>query len=128
MKRPATIAIIDDDPSVRRGVERLLRSAGYLVEGFNSAATFLARDGARAPDCMVLDVSMPGQGGLDLHEVLRAAGHRFPVIFITGHGEAAIEARARRAGAAGFVTKPFDHDQLIGAIERALANRREQRG
>ena len=123
-ERPATIAIVDDDPSVRRGLERLLRSAGYRVESFASAPEFLARSGSPDLDCLILDVSLPGQTGLHLHDALLAHGQHIPVIFITGHGDAAMAARAMKAGAADFLSKPFEDEVLLRAIEQAMAKRR----
>jgi FixJ family two-component response regulator len=120
-ERVSTVAIVDDDLSVRRGLERLLRSAGYRVESFASAREFLARSGSAGLDCLVLDVSLPGQTGLDLHEALLAKDQHVPVIFITGHGDAATAARAMKAGAADFLSKPFEGEVLLRAIEKAIA-------
>jgi FixJ family two-component response regulator len=120
-ERLATVAIVDDDRSVRRGLERLLRAVGYRVESFASAAEFLARSGSADLDCLVLDVSLPGQTGLHLHDALLADGQHIPVIFITGHGDAAMAARAMKAGAADFLSKPFEDKVLLRAIEQAIA-------
>ena len=118
-----TVAVVDDDASVRRGLERLLRSAGYRVETYASAREFFARSGpAQRPGCLVLDVSMPGQSGLHLHDALVAGGYDIPVIFITGHGDVAMASRAMRAGAAEFLSKPFDEVVLIRAVEQATAS------
>jgi two-component system response regulator FixJ len=119
----ATVAIVDDDHSVRRGLERLLRAAGYRVETFSSARDFLERKGD-APGCLLLDVSMPGQTGLRLYDDLLARGDGTPVIFITGHADAAAADQAARAGAYGFFTKPFEDSALLDAIERAMAKAR----
>jgi FixJ family two-component response regulator len=116
----AIVAVIDDDLSVRRGLERLLRSAGYRVQAFSSAREFLGYNGSPQPECLVLDVSMPGQSGLHLHDVLVAMGRKIPVIFITGHGDVAMAARAMKAGAADFLSKPFDDEVLLKAVEKAL--------
>ena len=118
------VAVVDDDLSVRRALERLLRSAGYRVQTFSSAREFLAFAGSPQPECLVLDVSMPGQTGLHLHEVLLAMGRKVPVIFITGHGDDAIAARAMKAGAAAFLTKPFDDEHLLREVEKAVNGRR----
>ena len=120
MSAAPLIGIVDDDPSVRRGLERLLKSAGYRTVTFSSAAEFLARLGSPRPGCLLLDVSMPGQSGLHLHEVLVAAGQDLPVIFMTGHGDVAMAARAMESGAAGFLSKPFDDETLLKSIEKAL--------
>jgi FixJ family two-component response regulator len=120
--RDATmVAVLDDDPSVRRALARLLRSAGYLVETFASARAFLERLAVRRPDCLLLDVSMPGQSGLDLHDRLTESGHDIPVIFITGHGDAFMAARATKAGAVAFLSKPVDDEALLRAVEIATA-------
>jgi len=121
-----TVAVVDDDLSVRRGLERLLRSAGYRVETFSSAREFLARNGAAPPACLVLDVSMPGQTGLQLHDALTAAGGDIPVIFITGHGDVAMAARAMKAGAAAFLSKPFDEEVLLRAVEQTTLDGRRR--
>jgi FixJ family two-component response regulator len=116
----ATVLVVDDDPSVRRGLERLLRSAGYRVETFESARAVLQRGDLDSGACLVLDVRMPGQSGLELHEVLRAGGHHIPVIFITGHGDIPMAVRAMKTGAVDFLPKPFDDEALLDAVRRAL--------
>jgi FixJ family two-component response regulator len=118
---PPTVFVVDDDPSVRRGLERLLRSAGYRAETFASAREFLQRGGLEAGGCLVLDVRMPGQSGLELHDVLRAGGHALPIIFITGHGDIPMAVRAMKAGAVDFLPKPFDDEALLEAVRQALA-------
>jgi FixJ family two-component response regulator len=118
---PPTVFVVDDDPSVRRGLERLLRSAGYRAETFASAREFLERGDAEAGGCLVLDVRMPGQSGLELYEVLTTAGHAIPVIFITGHGDIPMAVRAIKAGAVDFLPKPFDDEVLLEAVRQALA-------
>ena len=116
----AKIFVVDDDPSIRRSLERLLRAAGHLVETFVSARQFLERGDLAAPGCLVLDVRMPGQSGLDLQHVLEAAGHHIPVIFITGHADQPLAQQAMQAGAVGLLNKPFDGQELLDAIRRAL--------
>ena len=116
----ATVIVVDDDPSVRRGVERLLRAAGYRVETFPSAEAFLAREPVEPPCCLVLDVRMPGQGGLDLYRALTERGELVPVVFITGHGDIPTVVRAMKAGAVDFLTKPFDDQELLDAVDQAL--------
>ncbi|HWE22386.1 MAG TPA: response regulator [Myxococcales bacterium] len=122
-----TVAIVDDDLSVRRGLERLLRSAGYRVESFASAREFLAHPEPAGTCCLVLDVSMPGQSGLHLYDALLANGLNIPVIFIAGHDDLAIAARALKAGAAEFLSKPFEDEELLRAVAQA-ASRRKSRG
>lgn len=114
------IAVVDDDPSVLRALDRLIRSHGALARLFSSAADSMQPPGAAAADCLILDVQMPGMGGLDLHERFRERGCRCPVIFITAHEDPDAEARAARSGAAGFLYKPFRNDVLWGAVTKAL--------
>ena len=116
----AKVFVVDDDPSIRRSLERLLRAAGHAVETFVSARQFLERGDLAAPGCLVLDVRMPGQSGLDLQQVLEAAGHHIPVIFITGHADQPLAQQAMRAGAVSLLNKPFDGQELLDAIRRAL--------
>jgi FixJ family two-component response regulator len=116
----ATVFVVDDDPSVRRGLERLLRTAGHRVESFASAREFLERPEHDGPRCLVLDVRMPGQSGLDLHDRLVASGRDIPVIFITGHADVPMAVRAMKAGAIDFLSKPFDDAELLGAARQAL--------
>ena len=122
-----TVVVVDDDASVRRGLERLLGCAGYNVESFASARDFLARGDYDRPGCLVLDVRMPGQSGLDLHRVLVESHHDIPVIFITGHGDIPMAVRAMKTGAVDFLPKPFDAQALLDAIERALVKGRQRR-
>ncbi|HYS17095.1 MAG TPA: response regulator transcription factor [Candidatus Binatia bacterium] len=117
----ATVVVVDDDLSVRRGLSRLLRSAGYGVETYSSAREFLDSGNYGRASCLVLDVRMPGQNGLDLQEVLTAAGHDTPVIFITGHGDITMAVRAMKAGAADFLAKPFDDTTFLKAVQQAIA-------
>lgn len=116
-----TIFVVDDDPSIRRSLERLLRSAGFSVQTFVSARQFLERGDLDAPGCLVLDVRMPGQSGLDLQHVLEASGRRIPIVFITGHADLALVQQARAAGAVTLLAKPFDGQELLDAITHALA-------
>jgi FixJ family two-component response regulator len=124
----ALVAIVDDDLSVRRGLERLLRSAGYQVETFASARAFLARGRSFRPDCLVVDVTMPGESGFHLHDELLAQQRDVPVVFITGHGDEAMAARAIKAGAKDFISKPFEDAVLLRAVERATAESGLRRG
>jgi len=117
----ATVCVVDDDVSVRRGLERLLRSAGYRVLTFGSAREFLERAEGARPSCLILDIRMPGQNGLDLHETLAASGRDMPVIFITGNGDIPMAVRAMKAGAVDFLAKPFDDRELLDAVSSAIA-------
>ena len=119
MRRP--VCIVDDDASVREAVGSLLRFAGLTVETFGSAREFLASPRRDAPSCLVLDVELPGQSGLDLQQELIKGNVRVPIIFLTGRGDIPMSVRAIRAGALDFLTKPVDVDQLLGAIEKGIA-------
>jgi FixJ family two-component response regulator len=114
------VFVVDDDPSVRRGLERLLRAEGYRTESFVSARDFLERSDRGARGCLVLDVRLSGLSGFDLQLALEASGWRLPIIFITGHGDADMAARALKSGAVDFLAKPFDAQDLLAAIQRAL--------
>ncbi len=116
----STIFIVDDDPSVRKSLTRVMTSAGYTVEAFASARDFLTRAPFVGPCCLVLDVRMPGLTGLDLQEALAGKGHRMPIVFITGHGDISMSVKAMKGGAADFLTKPFDVENLLDAVDRAL--------
>jgi FixJ family two-component response regulator len=117
------VAVVDDDLSVRRGMERLLRSGGYQVRTFASAAEFRASDRVEPIACLVLDVRMPGASGLDLQEMLRTEERDLPIVFISGHGDIAVVVRAMKGGAVDFLAKPFEDQELFGAIEQAIARR-----
>jgi FixJ family two-component response regulator len=125
--RNVTICIVDDDYSVRRALERLLRSSGYRVEAFASACEFLERGGLDGLGCLVVDVRMPGESGLDLQQTLADQGRVIPLIFITGHGDIPMAVRAMKMGAVDFLTKPFDDQVLLDAIQQALGRERESR-
>jgi len=120
------VFVIDDEPSVRRSLSRLLKAAGYDVEVFASAQDFLRHESDEELACLVLDVKMPGLNGLELQEALTAANRHVPIIFVTGHGDIPTSVRAMRGGATDFLSKPFDADNLIAAIERALETARKQ--
>ena len=114
------IAVVDDDASVRRALQRLLRAAGFAVETFATAREFL--DSARWAQtaCLVLDIHLPGMSGLELQEHLAVSGAPIPIVFITAHDDATVRERASRAGAVGYLRKPFDQGTLIEAIGRAI--------
>lgn len=121
------VFLIDDDASVRRGVSRLLRSAGYNNEAFGSASDFLARDQHPGPACVIVDVRMPGMNGMDLQDLLLQRRREEQLIFITGHGNISMCAQAMKAGAVDFLPKPFRDTELLECVERALARSAEQR-
>jgi FixJ family two-component response regulator len=118
---------IDDDPSVRKGLARLFRSAGYKHEIFESAADFLARPPHGGPSCIIADVQMPGLNGIDLQETLIERHREEQLVFITGHGDIPMCAQAMKAGAVDFLPKPFQADQLLRCVRRALVRSAEQR-
>ena len=120
-KLKTVVDIIDDDPSVRTGLRRVLESYGFEARLFASAREFLAA-GIPGPDtCVLIDMIMPEMDGLRLQEELVRAGSKAPVIFITAHDDAGLRERARRSGAAGFLRKPVDAEELMEAIKGALA-------
>jgi FixJ family two-component response regulator len=119
---PSThVAVVDDEAGMRRAVGRLLRASGFRVTSFPSAEAFLARDPPDAPDCLVLDIRMPGMSGTDLQMTLAARGEAIPTVVITAQDDPRTRARSLAAGAAAYLTKPFDECELIGAIQQALA-------
>jgi FixJ family two-component response regulator len=118
------VFVVDDDPSIRDALTSLLRSVGLRVETFGSARAFLSRQPPDAPGCLVLDVRLPGLSGLDLQRELAAAEITMPIIFITGHGDIPMTVRAMKAGAVEFLTKPFRDQDLLDAIQQALARDR----
>lgn len=123
------VCIVDDDPAVRRGLARSIRSARLQVEVFPSAKAFLDRlpgDGDR-PLCLVLDVQMPGLSGLDLQAELARTGRGIPIVFITGHGDVPSTVQAMKGGAIDFLEKPFDQQDLLASIHRALDRSRQTR-
>ena len=123
----AVVAIVDDDPSVRRSLERLIRSVGWKAEPFASAQEFLASSRAEALSCLVLDLQMPGLSGLDLQKRLAEVGLEIPIVFLTGHGDIPASVQAMKAGAVEFLTKPFDEQDLFRAIREAIEKDRRTR-
>ena len=114
------VFIVDDDPSVRRSTERLIRSSGLNVQTFTSAREFLNDPRYEGPACLVLDVHMPGLSGIDLQRELTQAGIQIPIIFITGQGDIPMTVCAMKAGAMEFLTKPFRSRSLLDAVQAAL--------
>lgn len=115
-----TIYIVDDDPSVLRALARLVGTAGYRVKTFDKASVFLESRLFKGPKCLVLDLQMPGLGGLDLQRELAVRGLTLPVIFLTGHGDVPSSVKAMKAGALDFLTKPVRGAALLEAIRTAL--------
>ncbi len=118
---------IDDDASVRKGLARLLRSAGYKSEIFESASDFLARPPHGGPSCVIVDVQMPGINGMDLQETLIQHRREEQLVFITGHGDIPMCAQAMKAGAVDFLRKPFRDDELLQSVQNALIRSADQR-
>lgn len=116
----ATVYLIDDDEAVRKALEDLLASVGLPARSFESVRDFLTSDADRTSGCLVLDVRMPGQSGLEFQRQMPDLGIRLPVIFITGHGDIPMSVKAMKNGAAEFLTKPFRDQDLLDAIQLAL--------
>ena len=117
------IAIVDDDESFRRATISFIRSLGYSAAAFPSADAFLSSNAVENTDCLITDVQMPGMSGIELQSHLIAQGHRIPVIFVTAFPEPEARGRAFRAGAVGFLGKPFSDQNLISCLNKALAAR-----
>src|SRR5712692_4643356 len=118
------VFVVDDDASVRDAVKRLIASVGLRVETFGSAHEFLNHKHPQAPGCLVLDVRLPDLGGLEFQRALAEANIHIPIIFITGHADVPMTVRAMKAGAVEFLTKPFRGQELLGAIQEAIAKDR----
>jgi len=120
------IFVVDDDPSVRKSLQRLLTVCGYRVQTFGSAREFLQARPGDTPACLVLDIRLSGLNGLELQQALAAEGRALPIVFITGHGDIPMSVQAMKAGAVDFLPKPFTEQALLGAIEEALAKSRRE--
>src|SRR6201997_3546376 len=128
MPDPRTsVLLIDDDPEFRDSVARLLRSVGLETKHFSSVSDFLKADLPDGPTCLVLDVRLPGQSGLELQRELAAANRQLPIIFITAHGDIPRTVQAMKGGAIEFLTKPFRDQDLLDAVETGLARDRTRR-
>jgi FixJ family two-component response regulator len=123
----ATVLIVDDEPAVRKSLARLVRAAGYAVQAFASAREFLDRSNRDAVGCIVLDVTMPDFTGLELQEALSATRSILPIIFLTGYADVPKAVRALKGGAADFLSKPVEKDELLDAIDRAIRTNRVAR-
>lgn len=121
------VYVIDDDRSVRVALEDLLASVGLTARSYGSVKEFLSTPIANAPGCLVLDVRMPGQSGLEFQQQMTTLGIRLPVIFITGHGDIAMSVKAMKNGAIEFLTKPFRDQDLLDAIQQGIERDRLQR-
>src|SRR6266566_4058761 len=122
-----TVLVIDDDPDLRASIGRLLRSVGIDVQLFASIPDFLKSDPPDGHTCLVLDVRLPGKGGLDFQRELAAANRKLPIIFITGHGDIPMSVQAMKGGAIEFLTKPFRDQDLLDAIQLGLSRDRARR-
>ena len=121
---PSTIIVIDDDPDVRASLGGLLRSVGFQVKLLGSVGEFLESGRPEGPTCLVLDIRLPGQSGLEFQRELAAAHSELQIIFITGHGDIPMSVQAMKGGAIEFLTKPFRDQDLLDAIQLGLARDR----
>ena len=124
------VFVVDDDPLIRASIQGLLKSESLQSESFETAEQFLTRGPWDGPSCLILDVSLPGMSGLDFQAQLQNAGLQIPIIFLTGHGDIPMTVKAMKLGATEFLTKPFNDQELLDAVEQALArdcvHRKEQ--
>ena len=114
------IAIVDDDERVREATGNLVRSLGYQASTFGSADEFLSSEQIHDTSCIITDLHMPGLSGIDLQDWLIARGHHIPLIFITAYPDENVRLRVMKAGAIGFLSKPYNHDHLLGYLDQAL--------
>ena len=121
------IAVVDDDISIRRSVSRLIRAFGYDVESHESAEAYLVAERSPAPDCLILDVHMPGLSGLELHQQLRETGDQTAVVFITAHADSSTRERALEGGAIALLAKPFSDEVLQASVARGIEETLAQR-
>jgi FixJ family two-component response regulator len=122
------IFVVDDDPQVRASIQGLLKSAGLRSECFETAEQFLQRQPPDGPSCLIVDVSLPGISGLDFQQQLKKAGLQIPIVFITAHGDIPMTVKAMKSGAVEFLTKPFEDQDLLDAVQQALASDTVRRG
>lgn len=127
MSSTAMVFVIDDDQSMRKSLQRLLDAACYKVELFKSASEFLSRSVHAGPSCVIVDVRMPELNGIDFQKALIEVAREEQLVFITGHGDVPMCAKAMKAGAVDFLPKPFKSKQLLESVERALTRSAEQR-
>lgn len=125
--RAPAVFVVDDDPSVRTAIRRLLASVGLACETFGTAVEFLKRVEQGVSGCVLLDVRMPGLSGMDLQRILNADGNDLPIIFVTAHADVPLTVRAMKAGAMEVLTKPFDDQVLLDAVYQALDRERVRR-
>lgn len=121
------VYVVDDDPAMRTSLESLLRSVGHSVLSFETTQAFAAAARPDLPGCLVLDVRLPGQSGLEFQRELARSAHPLPIVFITGHGDVPMSVAAMKAGAVEFLTKPFRDQDLLDGVHRAIAQNRQDR-
>jgi FixJ family two-component response regulator len=124
MPKKPVIAIVDDDESVRAATMSLMRAFGFRAEAYPCAEDFLSSGRLQRTSCLIADVRMPGMSGLELHRHLVASGNPIPTVLITAHPDDGVRARALQAGIIGYLTKPFDENDLLGCIHSALDHRK----
>ena len=121
LQRDFTVHVVDDDASVRSALGRLFRATGHFVKTFESAQEYLTKASPDDPGCVVLDVKMPGMDGLALQEHMSERGLDSPIVFVSAHGDVPASVRAMKHGAVDFLEKPVEEDDLLGAVDRAIA-------
>jgi FixJ family two-component response regulator len=126
-EKPAIVIIVDDDPSLRTMLGRLLGTIGLKSTAFASPEEFLRSPPPDGPACLILDVQMPGLSGLDLQRELAKSGHQLPIVFMTGHGDIPMTVQAMKAGAVAFLTKPFRNQEMLDAVHEGINIDREAR-
>ena len=122
-----TVFIVDDDISVRQALKNLFRSVGLRVEAFSTAQEFLSSQLPDGPNCLVLDIRLPGLSGLDMQRILAEKNNGIPIVFITAHGDIPMSVQAMKAGAVEFLTKPFRDQELLDAVQEAIGRDRAAR-
>jgi len=120
LQRQFTVHVVDDDESIRSALSRLFRAAGHSVRTFESAQAYLAEASPDEPGCLVLDIRMPGMDGLTLQERMSDRGFNAPIVFVSAHGDISTSVRAMKLGAVDFLEKPFDDEDLLDAVVRAI--------
>ncbi len=120
LQRQFTFHVVDDDESMRSSLSRLFRATGHTVRTFESAQAYLAEASPEEPGCVVLDIRMPGMDGLTLQERMSNRGFNAPIVFVSAHGDIPASVRAMKRGAIDFLEKPFEEEDLLGAVDRAI--------
>ena len=120
LQRQFTVHVVDDDASIRSSLSRLFRATGHYVRAFESAQAYLAEASPEDPGCVVLDIRMPGMDGLTLQERMSDQGFYSPIVFVSAHGDISASVRAMKGGAVDFLEKPFEEEDLLRAVDRAI--------